>query len=97
MNKLFKYIISIFIFCIGYVEASAQVAVPENWDQDIYALRHAAVPGFNVPIDDYMQYAPAAVMVALKACGNEGRSDWAQMLVADAFSVASMSILMFSS
>ena len=97
MNKLLKYIYPIFVLflCLGH-EAGAQVAMPENWDQDIYALRHAAVPGFDVPIDDYMQYAPAAVMVALKACGNEGRYDWTQMLVADAFSVASMTILVRS-
>ena len=96
MNKLLKYIILVFIFAFGYNTANAQVAMPENWDQDIYALRHTAVPGFNVPIDDYMQYAPAAVMVALKACGNEGRSDWAQMLVADAFSVAAMTAVVRS-
>ena len=96
MNKLLKYIILVFVFAFGYNTANAQVAMPENWDQDIYALRHAAVPGFNVPIDDYMQYAPAAVMVALKACGNEGRSDWAQMLVADAFSVAAMTAVVRS-
>ena len=98
MNKLLKYIISVFvsIFCFSLFGAQAQVAVPENWDQDIYALRHAAVPGFDVPIDDYMQYAPAAVMLTLKACGNEGRTDWAQMLVADAFSVAAMTAVVRS-
>lgn len=94
MNRLLKYIIPVLVtvLCLGHFQAKAQVVVPENWDQDIYALRHAAVPGFNVPIDDYMQYAPAAVMLTLKACGNEGRSDWAQMLVADAFSVGSMTL-----
>ena len=44
MNRLIKYIIPVFVtlFCLGH-EANGQVAVPENWDQDIYALRHAAV------------------------------------------------------
>ena len=93
MNKLYKFIIIVLVFCLGQNAMKAQVAVPENWDQDIYALRHEAVPGFDVPIDDYLQYAPAAVMLTLKACGNEGRTDWAQMLVSDAFSIATTTLV----
>ena len=94
MKQLLKYIIPVFlIFVFGQNEVHAQLAVPQNWDQDIYTLRHVAVPGFNVPADDYVQYAPAAVMLALKACGYEGRSGWAPMLVADAFSVAATTLV----
>ena len=39
---------------------------------------------------DYIQYSPAALMLGLKACGVEGRSDWKPMLVADAVSTAAM-------
>lgn len=35
---------------------------------------------------DYIQYSPAAVMLALKAAGLEGRSDWPRMITADIFS-----------
>jgi len=72
----------------GTGKAYAQLPTPQNWDQDIYTLRHIGAPGFNFPADDYVQYAPAALMLGLKACGYEGRSGWGQMLVADAFSVA---------
>ena len=94
MKHLLKYIIPVIVFLFSVQnEACAQIAVPQNWDQDIYTLRHVAVPGFNFPADDYVQYAPAAVMLALKACGNEGRSDWGPMLVADAFSVAATTLV----
>lgn len=53
-------------------------------------------PGRVNPFDDYLQYAPAAVMLGLKAAGYQGRSSWGRMLVADAFSVAVMAILVNS-
>ena len=46
------------------------------------------MPNFHCIADDYTQYAPAAVMLGLKVCGYEGRTDWGQMLVSDALSVA---------
>ena len=67
--------------------------MPQNWDEDIYTLRHIAATDFNFAADDYTQYVPAALMVGLKACGYEGRSDWASLAVADAFSVAAMTAL----
>lgn len=39
---------------------------------------------------DYTQYSPAAIMLALKAVGVEGRSDWKRMLTADVISTAIM-------
>lgn len=71
----------------------AQTPVPRNWDEDIKALRFAAAPNFSCPADDYVQYSPAALMLALKACGYEGRTGWWQMLTADAFSIATMAAL----
>lgn len=53
-------------------------------------MRNNVVPGFHTKIDDYLQYAPAAVMLGMKAAGVEGRSPWGKMLVADAFSAALM-------
>ena len=92
MNRLVTFIFTLSVLLIfgGADKASAQMPAPQNWDQDIYTLRHIGVPGFQFSADDYTQYAPAALMVGLKACGYEGRSGWGPMLVADAFSVASM-------
>ena len=83
-----RYILLLTLF-IG-IEIIGHAQTPQNLDQDIRALRYAAIPGFHCVADDYTQYAPAAVMLGLKACGYEGRTGWGQMLVADAFSVAIM-------
>ena len=39
---------------------------------------------------DYIQFSPAALMLALRACGVEGRSDWQRMLVTDAIAAGAM-------
>ena len=39
---------------------------------------------------DYIQYSPAVLMLGIKACGVEGRSDWQRMTVTDAIAVAAM-------
>ncbi|MEG1838631.1 MAG: phosphatase PAP2 family protein [Bacteroidaceae bacterium] len=44
----------------------------------------------NLTYDDYLQYAPAVVMMGLKTFGVESRNSWGRMLVSDAFSVALM-------
>ncbi len=61
-------------------------------DTDIRALRYAAIPEFSVQFDDYLQYSPAGLMLALKACGYESRSSWGRMLTADAISTATMAV-----
>ena len=98
MKHWFKYLCSLLVilFLCGEKDAYAQLAVPENWDQDIYTLRHMGVPGYQFGLDDYTQYAPAAVMLALQTCGYQGRSGWGPMLVADAFSVAAMTVVVRS-
>ena len=75
----------------GAAGQSAQLK--QNFDRDILMLRNTVAPDFRHKYDDYTQYAPAAVMLGLKACGYEGRSSWGRMLVSDAFSIASMTIL----
>ena len=59
-------------------------------DTDLWQLRNTAIPDFRYHYDDYLQYAPAAVMVGMKACGYKSRSSWGRMLVSDAFSAAIM-------
>lgn len=72
-------------------QGSAQVASQkQDIDTDIWTLRNSIMPEFQYSYDEYLQYAPAGVMLGMKACGYEGRSSWGRMLVSDAFSVALM-------
>ena len=75
------------------VRSIAQDTPKQNFDMDILMLRNTVIPDFRHHYDDYTQYAPAALMVGMKACGYKGRSSWGRMLVSDAFSVASMAAL----
>ena len=54
------------------------------------SFRNEYAKQYHTHYDDYLQYSPAAVMLAMKACGVKGRSSWGRMLVSDAFSVALM-------
>ena len=71
-------------------ESFGQIVASNDFDRDFMMLRSTVTPDFRHHYDDYTQYAPAALMVGLKACGYHGRSDWGRMLVSDAFSVAAM-------
>lgn len=83
-----------FLFALllaGGRSAIAQSATPKsNIDTDIWELRNTIIPGYRYHYDDYLQYAPAAVMVGMKASGYKSRSSWGRMLVSDAFSAAIM-------
>ncbi len=59
-------------------------------DLHISRLRNDFMPGFSTCVDEYTQYAPALVMLGLKACGVDSRSSWSRMIVSDAFSTAIM-------
>lgn len=65
-------------------------AVMSIYDTDFRRLRNGYVRSFHHDYDDYLQYAPAAVMLGMKAFGVKGRSSWGRMLVSDAFSVGLM-------
>lgn len=86
------FIFSLFVLLLfGSRMALAQSAPPKSSiDTDIWELRNTTIPNFRYHYDDYLQYAPAAVMVGMKACGYESRSSWGRMLVSDAFSAAIM-------
>ena len=92
MKLLFIFIFSAFLFLsLCPRTANAQSALPkQNIDTDIRALRNEAMPSFRWHYDDYLQYAPAGVLIGLKAGGYESRSSWGRMLVSDAFSAAIM-------
>lgn len=86
-------LIAAVIFMLLPGNIAAQDSQKQNFDMDLLMLRNTVVPGFNHNYDDYTQYAPAALMVGMKACGYKGRSSWGRMLVSDAFSIASMAAL----
>ena len=61
-----------------------------NIDRDLYILRNDLFPNLHYEFDDFLQYAPAGVMLGLKAFGYQCRTNWTGMLVSDAFSAAIM-------
>ena len=88
-----KIIISLMLLlCMGSAfPVSAQTASTDiALDKGIWELRNNVIPDFHYSYDDYLQYAPAAIMVGMKACGYQSRSSWGRMLASDAFSVALM-------
>ena len=84
------------LFLVSGQAAEAQIASETkllpgfNMDRDIYELRHTVMPGFHYIYDDITQYAPAAVLLGMKACGYESRTKWTGMLVSDALSMGIM-------
>lgn len=66
--------------------------IMQSYDADFRRLRNGYVSSFHHDYDDYLQYAPAAVMLGMKAFGVQGRSSWGRMLTSDAFSAGLMAI-----
>lgn len=71
---------------ITYIGVPLVVAglVVQERDHGFRHLRNDFVPSFRFRYDDYLQYAPAALMLGLKIGGVRGRSSWGRMLVSDA-------------
>ena len=96
MKKLLIYICIVIASVLSSAtDAKAQVAntVPQpgfTMDTDIYELRFATMPNFSYMYDDVTQYAPAALVIGLKAFGYESRTKWGGMLVSDVLSVGIM-------
>ena len=59
-------------------------------DLQTRALRTDYLPTFRYKYDDYLQFAPAAAMVAMKALGVESRSSWERMILSDGISMGLM-------
>lgn len=64
--------------------------IVKSEDDHFRSLRNDYLPRFNRHADDYMQYAPAAIMLGMKAAGVQSRSSWGRMLASDAFSAILM-------
>lgn len=59
-------------------------------DLQTRALRTDYIPKFRYKYDDYLQFAPAAAMVTMKALGVESRSSWERMILSDGLSMGVM-------
>lgn len=59
-----------------------------TFDSDIRDTRSGHLAQKNGGADNYLRFAPAAVMLSLKAAGVESRSSWSRMLTSDALSAA---------
>lgn len=66
------------------------VVSAKNLDGSMRGFRNDCLSRFSYHADDYLQYAPAAVMLGMKAFGVRGRSSWGRMLASDAVSVVLM-------
>lgn len=62
----------------------------KSGNERFHNLRNDYIPSFRHHYDDYLQYAPAVVMLGMKAAGVKGRSSWGRMLTSDVFSVTLM-------
>lgn len=61
--------------------------------EDFRGARNKFIPGYESSWDNYIQYSPFALSLALKAAGVEGRNKWGRYLVSSAFSYAIMAAL----
>lgn len=91
--KIISIIVGMLLF--SCLSSDAQTNAGYNIDTDIYTLRNDVIPNFQYHYDDWVQYAPAGVMIGLKVFGYEGRSSWGRLLVSDAFSAATMTITVY--
>lgn len=64
--------------------------IVKSEDDHFRSLRNDYLSRFSRHEDDFLQYAPATVMLGMKLAGVKGRSSWGRMLVSDAFSALLM-------
>ena len=90
IKTIIKAMLLLTMLSAGVQKAHAQTVTGHSIDTDLWHMRSNLMPTFHYTYDDWLQYAPAGVMVGMKVCGYEGRSSWGRMLVSDAFSAALM-------
>ncbi len=76
---------------VGIPLIAAGLAIQPASDE-FKQLRDSYCLNTQIHVDDYLQYAPAALMIGLKTAGIESRSSWGRMLTSDAISVAVMAL-----
>ena len=57
--------------------------IEKHQDRKFRQLRNDFLPRFHRSLDNYTQFAPAALMVGMKAAGVPSRSSWGRMLLSD--------------
>lgn len=67
-------------------------ALTNRKDNSFKNMRNSYIPSFSSHYDDYLQYAPGAILLGLKSFGVEGRSSWGRMLTSDAFAAGIMAL-----
>lgn len=88
MKKLLiKIIAALILLFLGIQHSDAQYS-SNRFDGDINSLRNGTLQDFRLYYDDYLQYSPAGLMLAMKICGYESRSSWPRMLASGALSTA---------
>lgn len=88
---LLHIFLTLILFSSGCFSSYAQsYSGKYSFDTDINSIRNSTISGFYHEYDEYLQYAPAAVMLGMKIGGYEGRTSWGRMIVSDAFSLAIM-------
>lgn len=70
--------------------------ITQHNDHQFRSLRNTYLLSFYHRYDDYLQYAPAGLLLGLKIGGVEGRSSWGRMLVSDAFSAVLLTAMVRS-
>ena len=81
-KSVLHILIGLILLSAGSQRLSAQYALESfTFDTDIYSIRECCIPGFHYKYDDYLQYAPAALTIGLKAGGYDSRSSWGERAV----------------
>ena len=62
-------------------------------DHRIKETRDFYLSDFGTTFDSYLQFVPAVTMLGMKLGGVKGRSTWAEMITADAISIATVAAL----
>lgn len=71
----------------------AASALALTLDHRIKETRDFYVSDFGTTFDSYLQFVPAVTMLGMKLGGVKGRSTWAEMITADAISIATLASL----
>lgn len=68
----------------------AGTAMYGNPGKKFQNLRDNYTAGFSTGFDEYLQYAPVAMLYGMKISGIEGKSDWARLITTNAISAVIM-------
>lgn len=79
---------------VGLPLVAAGLAFEPSKEQ-FQQLRDSYATNAHTAVDDYLQYAPAALMLGLKGFGVESRSSWGRMLTSDALSIAIVTLSVY--